>query len=146
MPDHPSLTRYACWAQGLYYTLFGAWPLLHMTSFIWVTGKRGKYDNLDSGQPLDHWLVLTVAGLLIGIGIHLILASRNRTVTTETFVLAVLSALVLAIVDVTFASRRIIEPIYYIDAAIQVAFIAVWLLTILRSMPRPRSDAKEIAT
>ena len=41
--------------------VFGAWPLVHMRSFEWVSGPK-----------TDHWLVQTVAGLLIANGsVHL---------------------------------------------------------------------------
>ena len=41
-------------AQGGYYAITGVWPLVHMRSFEAVTGPKQ-----------DHWLVHTVAGLLV---------------------------------------------------------------------------------
>ena len=58
-----------CWVQGAYYAVFGAWPLVNFDTFLMVTGKKGKYDNLGTGLKADHWLVYTVALLIVAIAL-----------------------------------------------------------------------------
>lgn len=51
------------WVQGIYFAATGPWPLVDVHSFQKVTGK--KTDHLVTGLEADHWLVNTVAELLL---------------------------------------------------------------------------------
>lgn len=44
--------RLARW-MGWYYLMTGIWPLLHIRSFVWMTGPK-----------TDRWLVKAVGGLV----------------------------------------------------------------------------------
>jgi len=102
-------------AQGLYFAATGIWPLVHMPSFEAVTGPK-----------TDKWLVRTV-GVLVGvIGGTLVAAAARRRVTGETAALAVGSAAGLAAIDVVYAARGRISPIYLADAAVEGGLIAAW--------------------
>jgi len=106
-------------AQGVYYVASGVWPVLHIRSFLIVTGPK-----------TDLWLVKTVGVLITVIGATLILAGAWRQTTVEIFVLAVGSQLALTAVDVIYVAKKVIDRIYLLDAAVEMIFFAAWLLWI----------------
>src|SRR5438094_9205499 len=87
-PESPHLTMWLalCMTQGLYYFLTGVWPLISISSFQFVTGP--KTHNW-TGNEADHWLVNTVAVLVIAIGFTLVVAAWRRPPSVEAFLLAV---------------------------------------------------------
>ncbi len=135
--------------QGLYYVVTGIWPLVSIRSFQWVTGP--KYDL---------WLVKTVGVLIAVIGSVLMLAGlragsgaaagaaagaglgangRGRT-SPEVALLAMGSAAGLTAIDVTYVARKLISPVYLLDALIQVGLIALWALSWSEIGDEHRSD------
>jgi hypothetical protein len=101
--------------QGLYYLATGVWPLVHVESFMAVTGPK-----------TDLWLVYTV-GVLVGVvGVVLLVAARAGRVTPEVMLLAVGAALGLTGIDVIFVARGAIAPIYLADAAAELVLVAWW--------------------
>lgn len=113
-------------AQGAYFFITGVWPLVHMPSFLAVTGSK-----------TDLWLVQTVGVLIAVIGATLLLAGLARRVTWEVLTLAAGSALGLAGVDVVFVTGGVIPPIYLADAAAEALLIASWLVVAVRGSARP---------
>ena len=107
--------------QGFYYLITGIWPLVHMESFLAVTGPK-----------TDLWLVQTVGALIAVVGAALLLASASGRVTWEIALLGAASAIALALVDVTFVSREVIPSIYLADAAPEMAFLLWWVLAAVR--------------
>ena len=106
--------------QGIYYLATGVWPLVSMRTFEAVTGRK-----------TDRWLVKTV-GVLVGvIGVTVILAGRRRHVTPEPAVLAAGTAASLAAIDTVYATRGRISKIYLLDALLEVALVAAWIVTAL---------------
>jgi hypothetical protein len=103
--------------QGVFYLLTGLWPIVHIESFLVVTGPK-----------TDLWLVKTVAVLVTVIGAVLVLASRTRRITDEVAVLAVGSALGLAAIDIFYALAGIISAVYLADAALEVALAILWII------------------
>ena len=101
--------------QGVYYLATGVWPLVHVESFLAVTGPK-----------TDLWLLYTVGALIAVVGVVLLLAARSGRVTPEVARLAVGSALALTAIDVTFVARRVIDPIYLADAAAEVVLVLWW--------------------
>lgn len=114
------------WLQGGYFVLFGIWPLISIRSFKLVTGE--KTDHLVTGRESDHWLVMTVSLLLISIGLPLLLGAWRRRYSKESIVLSICSALSLAFIDFIYVARNVILPVYLVDGAIQVAFLAGWVV------------------
>jgi hypothetical protein len=104
-------------AQGLYFVATGVWPLVHYRSFERVTGPK-----------VDVWLVKTVGALAAAIGTSLLLASRRARPSAETRALAVTSAGAFASIDVWYALRRRISPVYLADAALEAALATAWCL------------------
>jgi hypothetical protein len=104
----------------VYYLATGIWPLASRRTFEAVTGPKH-----------DYWLVQTVGALIVVTGTALGLATRDEEALKSPTVkwLAVGSALSLGAVDLAFASRRRISPIYLLDAAAELALVLGWLAT-----------------
>jgi hypothetical protein len=105
--------------QGVYFLITGIWPLLSMRTFLKVTDPK-----------TDLWLVKTVGILLAVIGVVLIVAQVKGEINTSIIVLAIGSALGLAIVEFVYVAKRVISPIYLGDAFIELILIAWWILSI----------------
>lgn len=110
------------WIHSAYYTLTGIWPLVHVTSFMWVTGPK-----------VDVWLVRTVAGLLVVTGIALGLAARRKVISLDLAVIAIGQAAVLGTVDLVYPLIGRISSIYLLDAVPEALLVVLW------SMWRPRA-------
>ena len=113
------MTRRAVAAtQGTFNVLTGLWPMVHMNSFEAVTGPKK-----------DEWLVRTVSGLLVTIGLEqLRMALSDEGVATARRI-GVGTAATLAGIDVVYASRSRISKVYLLDAVIEVAILAAWWWT-----------------
>src|SRR5712671_3487850 len=117
-----SLATALLWLQGPYYLLTGVWPLVSIRTFQLVTGP--KTDHLPTGREADHWLVMTVGLLVTAIAITLLVAAWRCQMAPEIAVVAIGSALALTAIDVIYVARRVIAPIYLVDAAVEVPLIA----------------------
>lgn len=104
--------------QGGYFALTGLWAILHVPSFIAVTGPK-----------TDIWLVKTVGVLVIAIGLPLMLA---RNISRELGMVATGSALGLAAIDIYYALSDQIRDIYLIDGVVELGFVAAWIWLITR--------------
>jgi hypothetical protein len=103
--------------QAGYFFLTGVWPLVHIQSFMAVTGPK-----------TDIWLVKCV-GVLVGvIGIVVGLATWHDRIETEIILLAIGSAAGLMAVDVIYVLKRVIAKVYLIDAAAELVLIAGWIV------------------
>jgi hypothetical protein len=100
--------------QGSYFLLTGVWPIVHLPSFAAVTGPKP-----------EGWLVKMVGLLSAAIGGCLLLAARRR-VPPEVRWLGMASAAAFATIDVWYAARRRISPVYLVDAVAEVALLAAW--------------------
>jgi hypothetical protein len=108
------LARMLLLVEGIYFALTGAWPLVHLESFLAVTGPKH-----------DLWLVQTVGGLVLVMGLTMLVGAWRRP-SAESVFLAVTSAATLATVDVVFVLRRTIGPIYLLDALAEVGLVVMW--------------------
>jgi hypothetical protein len=102
--------------QGIYFIVTGIWPVLHIHSFMAVTGGK-----------TDIWLVKMVGLLAATIGIYLIYSVRQQPAK----LLGILSAFSFGIIDVYYVYQKTISPIYLVDA-----FIELILLTLLFLLPK----------
>jgi hypothetical protein len=107
--------------QGLYFLATGVWPLVHIESFLAVTGPK-----------TDLWLVQTVGALIAVVGAALLLAAASGRVTREVVLLGAGAALALGLVDVVFVAREVIPPIYLADAAPEAVFVLWWAAVAVR--------------
>jgi hypothetical protein len=104
-------------AQGAYFALVGAWPLVHLRSFEKVTGPK-----------LEPWLTKGVGACWLNVGIHLIQAGlRGGRPRRDERGLALRMAATFAAFDFHYAGRRRrISPIHLVNGFIQLGFIALW--------------------
>lgn len=101
--------------QGAYYSATGIWPLLHMRSFLAVTGPKK-----------DLWLVETVGLLVTCIGAQLLQSSRSPESAREVRTLASACAAALAGIEIYHVARRTIRPVYLLDAAAEISLAWLW--------------------
>ena len=102
--------------HGSFNLVTGLWPLLHMRSFEMVSGPK-----------TDKWLVRTVSGLLITIGLEQIRAASNAGSAPAVKRLGLGTAATLAAIDIIYATKGRISRIYLLDAVIEVLIIKGWL-------------------
>ena len=105
--------------QAAYFLLTGIWPIVHMPSFIAVTGPK-----------TDFWLVKTVGALVTLIGCVIGMSAARANITVEIATLAIASAAALGAVDVIYVSKRVIARIYLLDAVVEALLIAAWALVL----------------
>lgn len=103
-------------AQGAFNVVNGAWPLVHLSSFEAVFGRK-----------TDHWLVRTVAGLLLVNGVVQLSAGTDASGLRLARRLGLGTSLVLGSIDLIYAPRRRISRLYLLDAAAEACLIAAWL-------------------
>ena len=101
--------------QAAYYFLTGVWPIVHIRSFMAVTGPKH-----------DKWLVKTVGVLITVIAVVIGMAAYRGTVDAEVIALAIGSAAALGAVDVIYVACRVIPRIYLLDAVAEAVLIAAW--------------------
>jgi hypothetical protein len=112
--------------QALYYLATGLWPLIHLPSFMALTGPKR-----------DTWLVQTFGALVTAIG-GTLLSSRRRSERTAAARLAVVSALTLAAADTWFVAQGRIRPVYLADAALELMLAAA----VIARGTQPQPSAK----
>jgi len=104
-------------AQGVYYLFSGIWPLVHIRSFLAVTGPK-----------TDLWLVRAVGLLVTVIGGALLISGIHNRAPLEIVFLAIASQLALTMIDVYHAAKKQIPKIYLLDAFVELLFLTGWLL------------------
>ena len=115
-PHRPTdLPQLMALAQGLYYLVTGIWPLVSLGTFQKVTGPKA-----------DDWLVKTAGVLITAIGLVLTRAGLRERVPDEVPLLAVSSAVGLTGIDVVYATRGRISPVYLLDALAELLLVAGW--------------------
>ncbi|MPZ22844.1 MAG: hypothetical protein GEU28_04750 [Dehalococcoidia bacterium] len=108
-------------AQGAYFLLTGAWGLFHDRSFQAVTGPKK-----------DVWLLKTVSVLVTVLGAAVLLSSTRARPSLETRAAIAASGVGLAGIEVYYAAKRVIRPVYLLDAAVELLFACGWLKAALR--------------
>jgi hypothetical protein len=111
--------KYILFAQGIYTVLTSVWPILHIKSFLMVTGPK-----------TDIWLVKTMGGVLSAIGVVLLYCAFKNQLSRAVLLLAIGHALVLMISDIHYYSANIISPVYLADAFVQIVMVSLWLVFI----------------
>lgn len=115
-----SLIRLVTYGQGIYYLITGIWPMLHMESFVAVTGPK-----------TDLWLVRMVALLSISIGSTILAQKRGP------YVLHFSTALSFIAIDCYYALNDTIWDIYLADAFAQVLIIVLLGIGIKKGAKAP---------
>lgn len=102
--------------QGSFYVISALWPLIHMRSFEAVSGPKK-----------DKWLVRTVSGLLVIIGMEQLRSPGNAAGMAVARRLGIGTAATLAAIDLVYAGKGRISKIYLLDAAVELSLIRSWL-------------------
>lgn len=105
--------------QGLFYLFTGLWPLIHIRSFMEVTGYK-----------TDVWLVKMVALLTLSIALVLLNQRRGNSASP---LLGICSALSFLIIDVTYSLDGTISRIYLADAVAETLFACTGIYVIFKS-------------
>ncbi|HUR69961.1 MAG TPA: hypothetical protein VM370_12005 [Candidatus Thermoplasmatota archaeon] len=113
--------------QAAYFTSTGAWALVHIESFMAVTGPK-----------TDVWLVKTVAALLLATGLTLFAAALRLRIPFEIALLAILTALALAAIDLGYTAAGTIRWVYALDGITETALALAWVAALWRA----RHDAR----
>jgi hypothetical protein len=100
-------------AHGAFNMISGAWPLVSMTTFEAVLGPK-----------TDRWLVRTVGGLLLTVGLVEATASEEPAAVGQARRVGLAVSMTLAASDIWYASRGRISRMYLADAAVQISWIA----------------------
>jgi hypothetical protein len=103
-------------AQSAYFVTTGVAPFISRRFFERVTGRKR-----------DWWLVQTVGALLTGVGGTLGASAARGGIRPEVRLLGATTASTLAAIDIVHVARRRISPVYLADAAVELAFTALWL-------------------
>ena len=105
--------RHVLLAQGGYYLVTGVVPFVSRRLFEGITGPKREW-----------WLVQTVGLIVTAVGAGVLAAVAHDRVTPEIAGIATGCAAGLAAVDVVYVAKRRISPVYLLDAAAQLAFVA----------------------
>lgn len=108
--------------QGIYFFITGFWPVLHIGSFMLVTGSK-----------TDVWLVKTLGAVLGCAGAAFCVSAFMHEKPGAAVCLAYTSACVLAIIDVYYVVTGTIRPVYLADAAVEALFLAGWIMLFFTS-------------
>ena len=111
--------------QGFFYLISGIWPIVHVDSFMSITGPK-----------IDVWLVQTVGALLLIFGLGFLIESRKAMISLSVAVMAMGAALALSIVDIYFVANEVIWEVYLLDAAVEIALLLNWAVFIAAPYPK----------
>lgn len=103
--------------QGIYISITALWPLVHMDSFMQVTGYK-----------TDTWLVHTVSVLLFPLMILIYRSAiRNKPIplTRSASVISGIAGLI--IVELVYYFKGTIARAYFWDAIIETVFLLWWI-------------------
>lgn len=114
--------------QSAYILLTALWGLLHVESFMAVTGPK-----------TDVWLVKTVSALLVPIAICLGTFHFIRTELRPAVVLGSLTAIAFIGIDFYYSLTHVISDVYLADGFLQVVFLILWIRVIAKKEISTRS-------
>lgn len=106
-------------AQGLYFAITGIWPLLHIESFLAVTGPKE-----------DIWLVRTFGIVILAVGLGLFTSGMKRAVSWPIAIIAMGTSLGLMVAEIIYVLQDVIWPSYLLDAFIEAGLLLFWILII----------------
>lgn len=108
--------------QGFYTLITAIWPLVHIDSFIFVTGPK-----------TDVWLVKTVGALLIPIAVTLLSYLFIKSDPRHAILLGSLTAVAFICIDFYYALTNVISDIYLADAILEILFLTAWMVVAWRN-------------
>lgn len=115
------LANYLAYLHGFYYLVTGLWSVLHIDSFMVVTGPKE-----------DIWLVKTVGMLVMAIGAGLMYSGFIKHLSVPILIIAIFAAVGFILVDVVYVFNDTIQPIYLLDAIAEMIIVTCWIVLIFR--------------
>ena len=112
--------------QGMAYVDMGLWPTVSLRSFARVTGPKP-----------EGWLVKAVGLLLITIGGAMVRGSRNEELKSVP-ILGIGTGAALGGVAFYYSAKKRISPVYFLDAALHLGFVAAWSAVLIFRAARKR--------
>lgn len=107
--------------QTIYYLITAVWALVHIESFMKVTGPKTEV-----------WLVKTVAVLLLAISLSFIASLIYRSYHISTVTLAISCCVFLIFIDCFYVWNGTISKIYLLDALAELCLLAGWVILIFK--------------
>ncbi|MBL7706585.1 MAG: hypothetical protein JNM21_13655 [Taibaiella sp.] len=112
--------------QAIYVSVTAIWPLVHIESFMRVTGYK-----------TDVWLVKTVSVLLFALMILLYRSAiKNKPISLTLSASAISATAGLIIVELVYYFKGIIAQVYFWDAIIETIFLLWWINIFLSTYQR----------
>lgn len=109
--------------QALYISITAIWPLVHIDSFMRVTGYK-----------TDTWLVKTVSVLLFPLMVLLYRSAVKSKPIPLTLSASVISGTAgLIIVELVYYFKGVIARVYFLDAIIETVFLLWWIHTFVNT-------------
>lgn len=108
--------------HGLYYCATGIWPLLHIDSFLLVTGPK-----------TDLWLVKTVGVLVLAIGVGLLASVSQQRISFPLAIIAMETTLSLILIDAFYVWEGVISPVYLLDALLELILFSAWIFYTIKN-------------
>src|SRR5687767_5182903 len=96
-----------------------------------------------TGYKEDVWLVKTVAAVLIAVAACFLDAARSAHFNRPVAVLAIISAIALAIIDFYYSLTDVINDVYQLDGLLQIVFLIAWTVILVRRRPREKGRSSE---
>lgn len=123
--------------HAAFFLIGGLWPLVDMQSFESVTGPRS-----------DHWLVRSLAGMLIIVGAALIWSVQRGHIDHSMRGVAAGSSGMLALVALISGMNGPVDPVSVIGASLHGVLALCWVAIMLTAgsayRPRPIIEAKRM--
>lgn len=126
-----SLYRSLLWVQGVYSLITAVWPIVHIDSFMAVTGPK-----------TDLWLVKTVSVLILAIALFLLVQIKYLLPVVPVAIMAITMSAGLLIIDFYYPAIDRISGIYMADGILQFIFLCTWIF-LLFSRKRLEHQLKE---
>lgn len=119
------VNRFFVWLlviQSAYALLTAVWPIVHIQSFMEVTGYK-----------TDVWLVKTVGALLIPVAVTMLSFLYFQSDRRQAALLGMTTAVAFASIDFYYALTDVISDVYLGDGVVQLIFLASWLYFLNRN-------------
>jgi hypothetical protein len=115
--------RLLVWTQGIYTLATAIWPLLHIESFMQVTGHK-----------TDIWLVKTVGALLIPVALCLMSSLIIRIDPRPILILGALTTISFICIDFYYSLTDVISNIYMADGLLQILLLITWIYVSIKEI------------
>lgn len=101
--------------QGIYFLITSVWPLVHLKSFLYVTGPK-----------TDIWLVQTVAILILPYSILFFYIAFTKKILQVYAVIGSICSLGLGAIELYYYLQGTLKWVYFVDAIIEICFFIYW--------------------